>query len=97
MARLVPVSRLRAVLGVEEFPERLDPRDDHQQVVAAECEHGIDQIVPRALIAQMHLEPVGKERGDCLPFGRHRKWFAQSLTASRRAPYPQGLKFWRRL
>ncbi len=40
-----------AVLGVEEAPQRLDPLDDHQEIVAAEREYGIDQIVPRALIA----------------------------------------------
>ena len=50
-----------AVLGVEEVPKRLDAADDHEQVVAAERKHGIDQIVPRALVAQMHLEPVGEE------------------------------------
>ena len=50
-----------AVLGVEEEPKRLDAAHDHEQIVAAEREHGIDQIVPRALVAQMHLQPVGEE------------------------------------
>ena len=60
--------QIGAVLGVEEFPERLDPLDDHQEIVAAEREHGIDQIVPRALLPEMHLEPVGEEgEADLLP------------------------------
>ena len=50
-----------AVLGVEEAAKRLDPAHDHEQIVATEREHGIDEIVPRALVAQMHLEPVGEE------------------------------------
>ena len=53
--------QIGAVLGVEEFSQRVDALDDHQEVVAAEREHRVDQIVPRALIAQMHLEPVGEE------------------------------------
>ena len=51
-----------AVVGVEEFAERLDAAHDHQQVVlAAEREHGVDQIVPRALLAQLDLQAVGEE------------------------------------
>ncbi len=61
MARLVPVRRLRAVLGIEETPERLDAAHDHQQVVAAESEHRVDEIVTRALITQMHLQPISEE------------------------------------
>ena len=61
MARLVPVSRLAPSSVSRNLPERLDPLDDHQQIVAAESEHGIDQIVPRALLPEMHLEPVGEE------------------------------------
>ncbi len=61
MARLVPVSRLAPSSVSRNLPERLDAPDDHQEVVAAEREHGIDQIVPRALLAEMHLEPVGEE------------------------------------
>ena len=53
--------QIGAVFGVEEFPERLDPLDDHQEIVAAESEHGIDQVVPRALLSEMHLEPVSEE------------------------------------
>ena len=40
-----------AVLGVEEEPKRLDPAHDHEQIVATEREHGVDQIVARALVA----------------------------------------------
>ena len=52
-----------AVVGVEEFAERLDAADDQQQIVLAfEREHGVDQIVPRALLAELDLEAVGEER-----------------------------------
>ena len=61
MARLVPVSRLAAVFRLEEFAQRFDALDDHQEVVAAEREHRIDQIMPRSLILEMHLEPIGEE------------------------------------
>ena len=61
IARSVPTRRLLAVLGVEEAAECLDAADDHEQVVAAKREHGVDQIVPRALFLKMPLEPVGEE------------------------------------
>ena len=62
MARLTPVEQHGAVVGLQELAQRLDPLDDQRQVVlAAQREHRIDQIVPRALLAQMHLEPVGEE------------------------------------
>ena len=51
-----------AVVGVEEFAERLDAADDHQEIVLAfEREHGIDEIVPRALLAELDLQAVGEE------------------------------------
>ena len=51
-----------AVVGVEEFAERLDAADDHQEIVlAAEREHRIDEIVPRALLAELDLQAVGEE------------------------------------
>ena len=51
-----------AVIGVEEFAERLDAADDHQEIVlAAEREHGIDEIVPRALLAELDFQAVGEE------------------------------------
>jgi hypothetical protein len=38
-------------------PERRDAIDDHRQIVlTAEAEHGVDEIVPRAFVAQIHLE-----------------------------------------
>ena len=62
MARLTPVSRLAPSSVLQELAQRLDALDDQRQVVlAAEREHRIDQIVPRTLVAQMHLEPVGEE------------------------------------
>ena len=52
-----------AVLGVEEFSQRLDAADDQQKIVLAfEREHRIDQIVPRALLAELDFETVGEER-----------------------------------
>ena len=58
----MPARRLRAVLGVEEAAKRVDAAHDHQKVVlTAESEHRVDQIVPRALIAQIDLEAVGEE------------------------------------
>ena len=43
-----------AVLGVEEFAERLDAADDEEEVVlAGQREHGVDQVVPRAAVAQV--------------------------------------------
>ena len=51
-----------AVVGVEEFAERLDAADDqHEIVLARQREHGIDEIVPRALLAELDLEAVGEE------------------------------------
>ena len=51
-----------AVLGVEEAPERLDPPDDHEQIVLArQREHRVDEVVPRALVAQVDFQAVGEE------------------------------------
>ena len=62
IARLTPASRLAPSSVLQELAQRLDPLDDQRQVVLpAEREHRIDQIVPRPLLAQMHLEPVGEE------------------------------------
>src|SRR5208282_5968271 len=59
-----------AVLRVEQAPQRLDPPDDHQKVVLArQREHRVDEVVPRALVAQVDLEALGDEgeeaRGRC--------------------------------
>ena len=69
-----------AVVGVEKFAERLDAADHHQQIVlASEREHGIDEIVPRALLAELDFQAVGEEGQeikrianfiDCLPAHR---------------------------
>ena len=51
-----------AVVGVEEFAERLDAADDqHEVVLAGQREHGVDEIVARALLAQLDLQAVGEE------------------------------------
>ena len=51
-----------AVIGVEEFAERLDAADHHQEIVlAAEREHGVDEIVARALLAELDFQAVGEE------------------------------------
>src|ERR1041385_8883913 len=46
----------RAVLGAKEFAERLDAADDEEQIVASFAlsrEHRVDEIVTRALIAEL--------------------------------------------
>ena len=59
---LVAGEQVLAVLGVEEFAERLDAADDQDEIVlAVEREHGIDEIVPRALLAQLDFQAIGKE------------------------------------
>ena len=47
------------------FPQRLDAADDEQKIVLAfQCEHRIDEIVPRALLAQLDFEAVGEEEAE---------------------------------
>ena len=42
--------KILAVVGLEEFRQRRDALDDHQQIVLiAKREHGVDQVVPGAL------------------------------------------------
>ena len=61
-ARLVPASRFLPSSVSRNLPERLDAADDQQEIVLAfEREHGIDEIVPRALLAQLDLQAVGEE------------------------------------
>ncbi|MFX5813200.1 hypothetical protein ABTE31_21065, partial [Acinetobacter baumannii] len=49
-------------LRLQEFAERLDAADDHQEIVLpAEREHGVDQIVPSAQFSELHLQPISKE------------------------------------
>ena len=51
-----------AVIGIQELAERLDAADHEKQIIlAAEREHGVDQIMPRALLAQLDLHAVGEE------------------------------------
>ena len=54
--------RLRAVLGLEEGLQRFDARHQaHKIVLGAKAEHGIDQIVTRALLLKRDFEAVGEE------------------------------------
>ena len=54
--------QVRAVVGLQESLQRLDALDDQRQIIlAAEREHGVDQVVPRALLAQVDLQAVGEE------------------------------------
>ena len=74
-----------AVVSVEEFAECLDAADDEQQIVlAAEREHGIDEVVTRTLVAELNFQAVGEknekiarellgaELADALLLQRHR-------------------------
>ena len=62
LARLTPASRMAPSSVLRNAPKRFHPLDDQREVVlAAEGEHRVDQVVPRALVAQVHLEPVGEE------------------------------------
>ena len=77
---LVASEQILAVLGVEEGAQRLDPANDqHQIVLAFEREHRIDQVVPRALLAQLDLEPVGEEGKQV---GRHSVTVDQNASRS---------------
>ena len=51
-----------AVVGLQELGQRLDALDDERQVVlAGQREDGVDQIVARALVPQVNLQPLGEE------------------------------------
>src|SRR5262249_4148512 len=69
---LVAREQVLAVLGVEKCRQRLDAAHDEDEVVLAfERKHGVDEIVPRALLAELDLEAVGEEgeeRDGNLPF-----------------------------
>src|SRR5262249_48378379 len=59
---LIAGEQILAVVGVEEFAQRLDAAHDEDEVVLAfERGHGINEVVPRALLAQLYLEAVGYE------------------------------------
>ncbi len=67
---LVSREQARAVVGAKEFAERLDAADDEEEVVAALAllrQNSIDQIVARALIAELDLQAIveeGEQIGD---------------------------------
>ena len=51
-----------AVFCVEELSERLDPADDHEKIVLTrQREHRVDEVVPRALLAQVDFQAIGEE------------------------------------
>ena len=58
---LVAREQVLAVLGREELAERLDALHDEDEIVLAEREHGVDQVVARALFAEVDFEAVGEE------------------------------------
>ena len=59
---LVAGEQVLAVLGVEEFSQCLDAADDEQKIVLAfQREHRIDEIVPRALLAQLDFQAIGEK------------------------------------
>ena len=68
VARLVAGEQVIAVLGVQEFPQRLDAANDHQKIVLAfKREHRVDQIVPRALLAQVDFQASAKKERSTRP------------------------------
>ena len=80
--------QILAVVGVEEFAERLDAADDHQEIVlAAEREHGVDEVVSRALLAELDLQAIGEE-GEKIELGRASVWNSCAATPfSQAAPF----------
>ena len=63
-ARRYPASKVAAVLGLQECAERLDPLHDEHEIVLAQRKHGIDEIVPLALIAKVDLLKTVSEEGE---------------------------------
>src|SRR5262249_60553477 len=54
--------QIPAIVAVEEFSQRLDPADDQDEVILVlQRKHRIDEIVTRALLAQLDLEAIGEE------------------------------------
>ena len=54
--------QILAVLGFEQFSKRLDPADDHEQIVLPrQREHRVDQIVARAFFAEVDFQAIGEE------------------------------------
>ncbi len=55
--------QILAVIGIEKFAERLDPVNHHQKIVlTVQREYGIDEIVPRALLAELDFQTISEER-----------------------------------
>src|SRR6266566_962638 len=51
--------QIPAVVGFQEAAQRLHPTDDqHEVVLIAEREHGIDQIMPRTLPTQLNFQAL---------------------------------------
>ena len=51
-----------AVVGFEKTAERFDAAHDHQEIVlAGQSEDRVDQIVARALVAEVDFQAVGEE------------------------------------
>jgi hypothetical protein len=61
---LVAGQQIGPVFGGEEGVKRLDPPHDPDEVVVAEREDGVDEIVALALIAEEDLQAVGEEGDD---------------------------------
>jgi hypothetical protein len=59
-----------AVFRGDEGGQRLDAAGDHQQVVGLGRQHGVDQVVAGALVAQIDLQAV-MEEGEEIELARH--------------------------
>ena len=55
--------QILAVLGVEEFSKGVNPTHDRNEarLPAADIKHGVDKVVPRTIVAQLHFEPLLKK------------------------------------
>ena len=74
----ISVQQVLAVFGFEQASERLDPADNHQKIVLPrQSEHRVDEVVPRALFAEVDFQAVGEESeevgGVDEPTRRHRR------------------------
>ena len=68
----VPGEEVGTVLGRHERLQRPDPGEEANEVVlAAEREHGVDQVVADAGLALLDLEAVGEEGGQCIEDATH--------------------------
>ncbi len=53
--------KVLALLGGDEGRQRLDAARDRQEIVGARRQHGVDQVVAGAHVAQVHLEAIMEE------------------------------------